>query len=123
MDGWIAGPPGSKVSIESSTKAIQDWFQYEGRVFNISCYERFKKDHEKWVSDSSAGQIEHQLGHGDKPRHGCDICEGVPMPKEPHRMDYFPQVPYPISLSRLLAIVSGQPHIDKWWRWQGIQAV
>jgi hypothetical protein len=45
------------------------------------------------------------------------------MPKEPHRMDYFPQVPYPISLSQLLAIVSGQPHIDKWWRWQGIQAV
>ncbi|KAF4236303.1 hypothetical protein CNMCM8980_002947 [Aspergillus fumigatiaffinis] len=27
MDGWIAAPLDSKVTIESSTKAIQDWFQ------------------------------------------------------------------------------------------------
>ncbi|KAJ6126189.1 hypothetical protein N7471_010682 [Penicillium samsonianum] len=123
MDGWIASPPGTKVSIESSTKAIEDWFQYEGRAFDIGCYERFKEDHEKWESDSSAGQIEHQLGHGDKPRDGCDICEEIPDLEEPKRMDYFPEVPSTISLSRLLATVSGQPHIDKWWRWQRSQAV
>ncbi|RHZ66667.1 hypothetical protein CDV55_107595 [Aspergillus turcosus] len=27
MDGWIAAPSDSKVTIESSTKAIQDWFR------------------------------------------------------------------------------------------------
>lgn len=40
MYGWIAAPPDSKVAIESSTKAIQDWFRYEGRAFDIECYEK-----------------------------------------------------------------------------------
>jgi hypothetical protein len=39
MEGWIAGRLDSKVIIESSTKAIQDWFWYEGCVFDIECYE------------------------------------------------------------------------------------
>ncbi|KAL4891332.1 hypothetical protein BDV59DRAFT_182245 [Aspergillus ambiguus] len=118
MDGWIAAPLGSKVTIESSTKAIEDWFLYEGRTFDIGCYERFKKDHDEWRSDWSTLQIEHQLAHGDKPSGKCCLCEGVPGPKEPEKMDYFPENPSAISLSRLLAIVSGQPHIDKWWRWR-----
>lgn len=118
MDGWIAAPPDSKITIESSTKAIQDWFQYEGRTFDIDCYESFRKDHEEWNGDWSFHQIEHQLGHTEKPGDGCYLCEGASGPEEPKKMDYFPEKPSAISLSRLLAIVSGQPHVDKWWRWR-----
>jgi hypothetical protein len=118
MDGWIAGPPGSKVSIESFTKAIQDWFRYVGRTFDIDCYERFKKDHSDWLDDWSYLHIEHQIAHTSKPSDGCCICEVVAEPEEPRATDYFPENPSSISLSRLLAIISGQPHIDKWWRWR-----
>jgi hypothetical protein len=48
MDGWIAALSDSKVTIESSTKAIQDWFQYEGCAFNIKYYEQHKKDYDEW---------------------------------------------------------------------------
>jgi hypothetical protein len=118
MDGWIAAPLDSKVTIESSTKAIQDWFRYEGRAFDIECYERHKRDHDEWERSWSILQIEHQLAHTGNPTEGCCLCEGVPEPKEPRGMDYFPENPSAVSLSRLLAIVSGQPHIDKWWRWR-----
>ncbi|KAF4207308.1 hypothetical protein CNMCM8927_003582 [Aspergillus lentulus] len=113
MDGWIAAPPGSKVSIESSTKAIQDWFRYGGRTFDIDCYERFKKDHGDWLDDWSYLHIEHQLAHTEKPSDGCCLCEGVAEPVEPRETDYFPESPSTISLSRLLALISGQPHLDK----------
>jgi hypothetical protein len=121
LDGWIAAPPDCKVTIESSTKTIQDWFQYEGRTFDIKCYERFKKDLDEWNEDWRVRYIEHQLGHREKPMDGCYLCEGVPGPKEPKRLDYFPDRPSRIALSRLLAIISEQPHIDKWWRWRDIK--
>ncbi|KAL2794025.1 hypothetical protein BJX66DRAFT_304987 [Aspergillus keveii] len=38
------------------------------------------------------------------------------MPVEPARNDYFPEERTAIRLSRLLAVVSDQPHIDQWWR-------
>lgn len=113
MDGWIAAPPGSKVSIESATKAIQDWFRYGGRTFDIDCYEQYKKDHGDWLDDWSYLHIEHQLAHTEKPSDGCCLCEGVAEPEEPRETDYFPESPSTISLSRLLALISGQPHLDK----------
>ncbi|RHZ45040.1 uncharacterized protein CDV56_100457 [Aspergillus thermomutatus] len=70
MDGWIAAPPDSKVTIKSSTKAIQDWFRYEGCAFDIDCYERLKKDHDEWERNWSTLQIEHQLAHTGKPSAG-----------------------------------------------------
>jgi hypothetical protein len=96
MDGWIAAPLNSRVTIESSTKAIQDWFLYEGGAFDI-----------EWERNWSILQIEHQLEHTGRPTEGCYLCEGAPEPKEPREMDYFPQNPSAVSLSRLLAIVSG----------------
>lgn len=39
MDGCISAPLDSKTSIESSAAAIKDWFRYEGRTFDIRCYE------------------------------------------------------------------------------------
>lgn len=62
--------------------------------------------------------IEHQLAHTGKPTEECCLCEGVPEPKELREMDYFPEIPFAVSLSRLLEIISGQPHIDKWSRWR-----
>lgn len=118
MDGWIAAPPDSEVTIESSTRAIQDWFWYEGRTFDIDCYEQYKKDHDEWERNWSNLHIEHQLAHTEKPGDGCCLCEGEAEPEEPREMDYFPESPSTISLSRLLAIISEQPHIDKWWRWR-----
>ncbi|KAH3545846.1 hypothetical protein KXW20_007490, partial [Aspergillus fumigatus] len=104
MDGWIAAPLDRKVTIESSTKAIQDWFRYEGRAFDIDCYERHKKDHDERERNWSILQIEHQLEHTGKPPEGCYLCEEAPEPKEPREMDYFPQNPSAVSLSRLFAI-------------------
>jgi hypothetical protein len=118
MDGWIAAPPDGKVTIESSTKAVQDWFRYQGRAFDIGCYERHKKDHDEWQRIWSILHIEHQFAHTEKPSDGCCLCGGVAEPKEPRETVYFPERPSTISLSQLLALISGQPHIDKRWRWR-----
>jgi hypothetical protein len=107
------------VSIESSTDAIKDWFKYGGRTFDIDCYERFKSDHKEWQRESSVRNIQHQLAHTEKLDGDCWYCEGGPAaPAEPARSDYFPTEPTAIQLSRLLAVVSDQPHIDRWWRWR-----
>lgn len=47
MDGWIAALEDSKLTIESSTKPIQDWIWYEDQAFDIHCYERHRKDHDE----------------------------------------------------------------------------
>ncbi|RDH27070.1 hypothetical protein BDQ94DRAFT_163937 [Aspergillus welwitschiae] len=120
LDGWVSAPLGGSISIKSSTQAITDWFEHGGRTFDIQCYERFKADHEEWISETSFRSIEHQLVHEDG-RSGvdCYYCEGGPAePREPMRSDYFPTEPAAISLSRLLAVVSDEPHIDAWWCWR-----
>ncbi|KAJ5175694.1 uncharacterized protein N7482_001571 [Penicillium canariense] len=119
LDGWVSAPLGSSISIESSTQAITDWFEHGGRTFDIQCYERFKADHKEWTGEISFRNIEHQLGHEDgRSRVDCYYCEGGPAePREPVRSDYFPTEPAAISLSRLLAVVSDEPHIDAWWCW------
>jgi hypothetical protein len=120
LDGWVSAPLGCSTSIDSSTRAITDWFQHGGRTFDIQCYERFKADHEEWISEISFRSIEHQLGHADgRTRDDCYDCEGGPAePREPVRSDYFPAEPAVISLSQLLAVVSDEPHIDAWWCWR-----
>ncbi|KAI3124174.1 hypothetical protein CBS147326_8403 [Penicillium roqueforti] len=120
LDGWISAPLGCSVSIKSSTQAITDWFEHGGRTFDTQCYERFKAAHEEWTSETSFRSIEHQLGHEDgRSRNDCYYCEGGPSePREPVRNDYFPAEPATISLSRLLAVVSDEPHIDAWWCWR-----
>ncbi|GBF62892.1 hypothetical protein TMEN_5483 [Trichophyton mentagrophytes] len=120
MDGWISAPPESTVTIESSTEAIQDWFRYEGRTFDIGCYERFKKTHDKWESDWSLCCINHQLNHTESASSECYYCQGLPSPEEPRKADYFPKEPSAVLLSTLLASVSGGSHIDKWWCKKGV---
>ncbi|KAL3489517.1 hypothetical protein BJX62DRAFT_226544 [Aspergillus germanicus] len=119
LGGWVCAPPDTKISVESSTDAIKDWFKYGGRTFDINCYERFKRDHKEWSEDYSFHCITHQLRHKEKRDEDCWYCEGgPPKPAEPSRNDYFPEEPTAIGLSRLLAVVSDQPHIDQWWRWR-----
>lgn len=38
INHWIAAQLDNKVTIKSSTKAIQDRFRYEGCAFDINCY-------------------------------------------------------------------------------------
>ncbi|GKZ35904.1 hypothetical protein AbraIFM66950_006739 [Aspergillus brasiliensis] len=119
LEGWVCAPVDCSISVESSTQAIKDWFEYGGCTFDIQCYEKFKADHEEWIGDISPRSIEHQLGHGEggSPRDDCYYCDGGPAePREPVKSDYFPAEPTAISLSRLLAVVSDEPHIDKLWR-------
>ncbi|KAB8227152.1 uncharacterized protein BDW43DRAFT_304844 [Aspergillus alliaceus] len=113
MDGWIAALPDSHISIKSSSEAIKDWFHHKGWSFGIDCYERFNKDHDDWTQDTSFIWIEHILSHEEKVDTDCCHCKSLPGASEPQRSHYFPKEPSAMSLSELLASVSGQPHIDK----------
>ncbi|KAF3407818.1 hypothetical protein DPV78_000652 [Talaromyces pinophilus] len=115
MDGCISAPVDSEVCLESSAEMIADWFKYGGRTFDLGCYENFRKDHHEW--DEDVGWIDH-LGHREQPDNTCNYCQSLPGPEEPRKSDYFLEEPSVISLSQMLASVSGQPHIDKWWRWK-----
>jgi hypothetical protein len=117
IDGWVCGPLYGKYSGESTTEAIKDWFKYDGRTFDILCYENFDKDCKKWYQDSHLISINHEAGHKHRYVEDCPLCKDLSVPDEPRREDYFPQERSRISLSRLLAIVSDKPHIDKWWQW------
>lgn len=118
MDGYISAPLDSGVCIQSSAEAVADWFRYEGSTFDLGCYERFNKDHYEWETDWSVRCIDHQLGHQEEPDSECNFCQSLPIPEEPKKSDYFPEEPSKIMLSQLLASVSAQSHIDKWWRWR-----
>ncbi|KAE8357596.1 hypothetical protein BDV27DRAFT_151195 [Aspergillus caelatus] len=113
MDGWIAAPPDSHISIKSSSEAIKDWFHHKGWSFGIDCYECFNKDHDEWTQDTSFIWIEHILSHEERVDTDCCHCKSLPGASEPQRSHYFPKEPSAVSLSELLASVSGQPHIDK----------
>ncbi|KAE8394968.1 hypothetical protein BDV23DRAFT_145961 [Aspergillus alliaceus] len=91
MDGWIAAPPDSHVSIKSSTEAIQDWFHHEVRSFDIDCYECFEKDHDGWNQDTGSIWIEHVLGHEERADTDCCHCQSLLGASEPQRANYFPK--------------------------------
>jgi hypothetical protein len=118
MDGYISAPLDSKVCGQSSLEMIADWFKYGGRTFTIGSYERFNKDHRAWSREWSVKSINHQLGHKEQSDSTCNYCQSLPSPVEPKKLDYFPEEPSAMLLSQLLATVSGQSHIDKWWRWK-----
>jgi hypothetical protein len=113
MDGYISAPLDSKVSIKLSAEMIADWFKYGGRTFDLGCYENYDKNHREWEADRSVRWYEHQLAHREQPDNACNYCQSLPGPEEPRKSNYFPEEPSVISLSQMLALVSGQPHIDK----------
>ncbi|EED23173.1 conserved hypothetical protein [Talaromyces stipitatus ATCC 10500] len=113
MDGWISAPVDSNVCLESSAEMVADWFKYGGRTFDLGCYANFRKDHREWDNDCSTRWINHHLGHGEQPDNACNYCQSLPDPEEPKKEDYFPDDPSVISLSQMLASMSGQANIDK----------
>ena len=91
IDGCISAPLDGKVCLESSAEMIADWFKYEGRTFDLGCYENFRKDPREWDEDWSVRWINHQLGHGAQPDNACKYCQSLPDPEESKKSDYFPE--------------------------------
>jgi hypothetical protein len=92
-------------------QAIEDWFSYGGRTFDVRCYDAYNQAHKTWVSAWSTKEIEHQLGHS-KSEGDCELCRSWPVPEEPMRGDYFLQEPSACLLSKVLADVAGVQNID-----------
>lgn len=69
--------------------AIEDWFRYKGRTFEVSMYDRFQRAHDEWEREFSTVEIDHQLGSHEGSSQNCEKCEEVP--DEPQRKDYFPK--------------------------------
>ncbi|KAL4746668.1 hypothetical protein BDW72DRAFT_210216 [Aspergillus terricola var. indicus] len=116
IDGRVSIREEGKVSEECAWEVIQDWFKYGGRTFGIDCYEGFEKGKKKWSEDWYDHCIRHSFSHkAAEPVKDCWYCEGGP--KAPAKRDYCPREPTGIRLSRLLAVVTGLPHIDYWWLW------
>ena len=90
-------------------QAVEDWFNYRGRTFDVKCYEYYSKEHKTWGSASSTKEIEHQLSH-PKSKGECEHCRSWPVPEEPKRCDFFPEEPSTYLLSEGLARVAGVSH-------------
>ncbi|KAF8850242.1 hypothetical protein BDZ45DRAFT_809303 [Acephala macrosclerotiorum] len=94
-----------------SHEAIEDWFNYQGRTFDVNCYKTYTKEHKTWEIESSTKEIEHQLSH-PKSEGECEHCRSWPVPEEPKRSDFFPEELSTWLLSEVLARVAGVSHID-----------
>jgi hypothetical protein len=90
-------------------EAIEDWFNYQGRTFDVSCY---KAQHSTWENEFSTKGIEHQLSH-PKSEGECEKCRLWPIPEEPKWSGIFPEEPSTWLLSDVLARVAGVSHIDE----------
>ena len=113
MDGWISSPPDCKISVTIFTEAIKDWFRYEGRTYDISCYENYNLAYNEWNTEWTLAWFEHLLQHQETDT-SCKYCWSLPKPDAPKKADYFPEEPSVVLLSVLLASLSGRLHIDKW---------
>ncbi|KAL1964409.1 hypothetical protein VTN77DRAFT_6967 [Rasamsonia byssochlamydoides] len=74
-------------------QAIEDWFHYSSRTFDVQNYERYNKLQDHGGSSKECKQF------GD-------------MPEEPQKSDYFPKEPRACSLSEVLPWVAGVLHIN-----------
>ncbi|KAJ5231014.1 hypothetical protein N7489_011722 [Penicillium chrysogenum] len=90
--------------------AIEDWFRYNGRTFDVKIYDRFHREHAEWDQKASTIEINHQLGARGGSSKDCEKCEEVP--DEPLRRDYFPEEPRNRLLSEVLASVIGVRQLD-----------
>lgn len=73
-------------------EAIEGWFNYQGRTFDVNCYTTYTKEHKTWEIESSTKEIEHQLSH-PKSEGECEHCRSWPVPEGPKRSDFFPEEP------------------------------
>ncbi|KAJ5712338.1 hypothetical protein N7493_008806 [Penicillium malachiteum] len=91
--------------------AVEDWFNYEGRTFEVEIYDRFQRDHSRWRRETSTLEINHQLESHEGSSQDCEKCGEVP--NEPLRNDYFPEEPRSSLLSEVLASVTGVTQLDR----------
>jgi hypothetical protein len=110
MEGGITSVNRFCWSVERFHSAIEDWFEYAGRTFDVECYENYNKAHEKWSRKSSVIEIEHQLKNHESDTENCEQCKNIP--DEPRKCDYFPREPQAYMLSEVLASIAGVPHVD-----------
>lgn len=110
MEGGVTQLTSACWQISRFHNAIEDWFRYKGRTFEVNIYDRFRRAHAKWERKASTVEINHQLGPHESTSQGCEKCEEVP--DEPLRKDYFPEEPRSSLLSEVLASVVGVGHLD-----------
>ena len=110
MEGGITQLTSASWQTTRFHDAIEDWFHYNGRTFDVKIYDRFKRKYAKWNRKSSTAEINHQLeAHGGSSQN-CEKCGEVP--DEPLRKDYFPEEPRSCLLSEVLASVIGVQRLD-----------
>ncbi|GKZ49461.1 hypothetical protein AbraIFM66951_002025 [Aspergillus brasiliensis] len=111
MEGGVTQLTSASWQISRFHDAIEDWFHYKGRTFDVKTYDRFKRKYAKWDGEYSTAMINHQLE-----AHGCSFgdCEKCGnIPDEPLKKDYFPEEPRSCLLSEVLASVIGVRHLDE----------
>ncbi|OJD26985.1 hypothetical protein ACJ73_01619 [Blastomyces percursus] len=92
-------------------QAIEDWFHYVGRTFDVQIYEHYNKIYMEMENAWSVLDIEHQLqDHGGKSDE-CRQCGTIR--EEPRKRDYFLEQPSACSPGKVLASEAGATHIDK----------
>lgn len=91
--------------------AVEDWFHYAGRTFDMEIYDRFQKEYAKWDRKSSMTEINHHFDGHEGSSRNCERCGDIP--DEPLRKDYFPEERRSCRLSEVLASVIGVQHLDE----------
>lgn len=109
MEGGVTQLTSACWQISQFHNAIEDWFRFKGRTFEMNIYDRFRRAHAKWEQKDSTVEINHQLGNHEGSRQDCEKCE---VPDEPLRKDYFPEEPRSSLLSEVPASVVGVGHLD-----------
>jgi hypothetical protein len=111
MEGGVSQLTSASWQISRFHNAIEDWFRYKGRTFEVNLYDRFQRAHAKWERKASTVEINHRLeAHEGSSSQDCEKCGEIP--DEPLRKDYFPEGPRSSLLSEVLASVVGVGHLD-----------
>lgn len=97
---------------EKDHEAIEDWFKYRGRTFDVSCYDSYAKGYEEWEDGWTTPYVDHQLSHSRSHDAECEVCQSWRLPEKPKRSDFFPDEPSACLLSEVLAQVAETSHID-----------
>ena len=110
MEGGVTQLTSASWQTTRFYNAIEDWFRYNGRTFDVKIYDRFRRKYARWDRKSSTAAINHQLeAHGGSSQN-CEQCGEIP--DEPLKKDYFPEEPRSCLLSEVLASIIGVQHLD-----------
>ncbi|KAJ5152476.1 hypothetical protein N7492_009756 [Penicillium capsulatum] len=60
MEGGVTQLTSACWQISRFHNAIEDWFQYMGRAFEVNIYDRFRRAHAKWEWKANTVEINHQ---------------------------------------------------------------